>query len=243
MGKGDICLFLDVENKNGGCRRDGGPHLVNMWQSLMALLLLPVRGGIYLHARWPMTSPLLIRASSGCLVSASSSLTNQRRSLLDPAVLRSDWWLGLESRIWASVRSPLTVFHKLLPLVNVVAPPPSVSVTGGSNDTPTRVLWSQFANTNQETLLLAFICLLLRVVVARMEVTRRRLGWWAGSEARKQPSEGVTVLLLLSTRFCFRYKLLLGAEGELWERNAQLTLPGLGAVSPFLNGSQTAKGN
>lgn len=92
-------------------------------------------GGIYFHALWPTTSPFLVSSwRVFCLrlsVTRSSSLTNRLRRFLDLGVLCSDWWLWLESWIWASARSPLTIFHKLLPLVNVVALTPSVSVTGG----------------------------------------------------------------------------------------------------------------
>lgn len=105
------------------------------------------------------------------------------------------------------------VFHKLLPLVNVVAPPPSVSVTGGVT---TRK--HEYCDHSLQTLTRKWFFWLSSASQSCGSPDgddAEAFGPWAGPEARKQPSEGVTVLLLLSTRFCFRYKLLLGAEGEL----------------------------
>lgn len=61
------------------------------------------------------------------------TLTNKLSNLLDLDRLWRDWWLWLESWISETAYSPLTIFYKLLPLVNLVAPTPSVSVRGGRN--------------------------------------------------------------------------------------------------------------
>lgn len=70
--------------------------------------------------------------------------TNKLSSPLDLDRLRWDWWLWLESGISERPSSPLTIFYKLLPVVNVVAPAPSVSVTEGWKHT--YAPWSQFHN-------------------------------------------------------------------------------------------------
>lgn len=102
--------------------------------TFIALLLPPDwRNGefICIAVTDDITFPGSYREASGsCFVSSLSSLTDRLWNRLTPDGLCSDWWLWLESWIWASACSPLTIFHKLLPLVNMVAPTPSVSVTG-----------------------------------------------------------------------------------------------------------------
>lgn len=72
--------------------------------------------------------------------------TNKLSSPLDVDRLRWDWWLWLERGISESACSPLTIFYKLLPVVNVVSPAPYVSVTEGWKHT--YAPWSQFHNMN-----------------------------------------------------------------------------------------------
>lgn len=125
-----------------------GSSLVQHPHSFSAPLSLPdwQNGAIYLHAddrQLHLFSTELV-AAGGYLSLRSRNrvarhthllwtLTNKLSSLLDLDRLRRDWWLWLESWISETAYSPLTIFYKLLPLVNLVAPTPSVSVRGGRN--------------------------------------------------------------------------------------------------------------
>lgn len=144
-------------------------------------------------------------------------------ALLDLDRLRRDWWLWLESGISETASSPLTIFYKLLSVVNVVAPAPSVSVTEGWKHT--YAPWSQFHNMScGGGIGLSRECSggIMWTCFAGSHLSVSVEGQWQGGPSLSVA--GVTVLLLLRTRCCFGDELLLGVEGELLRAKCPINL-------------------
>lgn len=148
--------------------------------------------------------------------------TNKLSSPLDLDRLRRDWWLWLESGISETASSPLTIFYKLLSVVNVVAPAPSVSVTEGWKHT--YAPWSQFHHMSWGGIGLFKECNggIMWTHFAGSYLSVLVEGQWQAGPSLSVA--GVTVLLLLRTRCCFRDELLLGVEGELLRAKCPINL-------------------